>query len=67
MSWTVIMIDCERKISSVNYHAPHDKKIALENIKSKYGSYNRKVDGKYVIAIVPGNHPIYPNLETPID
>tara|TARA_B100001142_G_C14233211_1_gene616242 strand:- start:292 stop:516 length:225 start_codon:yes stop_codon:yes gene_type:complete len=67
MSWTVIMIDCDRKVSFLNSYAPHDKNVALEDIKLKYGSYNKKINGRYVIAIVPGNHPIYPNLETPID
>jgi len=59
MSWTVIKINNEGDVEHLNAYAPHDRSIAIEEIRSKYGSEDRPVDGFYVIAIVPGNHPVY--------
>ena len=67
MSWTVILVNDNNKISYINEHAPHDRRIALKNIEAKHGTFGRKVGGKYVIAIVPGNHPVYSGEERSID
>tara|TARA_B100000131_G_scaffold321231_1_gene371363 strand:+ start:5255 stop:5491 length:237 start_codon:yes stop_codon:yes gene_type:complete len=59
MSWTVIKINNNGDIEFLNTFAPHDRKIAMEEVKKEHGSAKNPVNGYYVIAIVPGNHPVY--------
>ena len=59
MSWTVIKINNEGVVEYLNDYAPHDRKSAIEEIKIKHGSVELPVGGYHVIAIVPGNHPVY--------
>ena len=59
MSWTVIKINNSGEIEHLNAYAPHDRNIAIEKIRSEHGTHDEPIDGYYVIAIVPGNHPVY--------
>jgi len=59
MSWTIIKINDNGEIKFSNEYAPHDKSIAMKELQSKHGCMGSPVDGFFVIAIVPGNHPVY--------
>ena len=59
MSWTVIKINDDGEVEHLNAYAPHDRNIAIEEIRIEHGSRENPIDGYYVIAIVPGNHPVY--------
>jgi hypothetical protein len=59
MSWTIIKINDNGDVKFSNEYAPHDRSVAMKELQSKHGCMDSRVDGFFVIAIVPGNHPVY--------
>ena len=59
MSWTVIKMNDEGMVGYSNDYGPHDRSSAMKELRARHGSVELPVDGYHVIAILPGNHPVY--------
>ena len=59
MTWTVIQKNDTGTIKSSVVNAPHDTKVAWEEICKNLNDNLCIADRYYVIAIVPGSHPVH--------